>query len=301
MKRRPASDYPKELTVAPLREKISDPIFLAFPLMHCRALRLAALGVIVKITLRTLLVALAACLLVSLVPAQTTVPQSYTLTVSSGMALEAMTLNAAVDARVSRFGPREFVDVTGKAQAGQPKAVHVRHWFDLVTHKVYTLDVVQNTCSWMSFTAPDMPAMYDPVASPAPSAEDLAKFNKNVVRRENINGIAARLSETTSDQGKMSVWATENGNYPVKVEMTFPGARQPMLMLEVKELHFVKPDTALLVPPANCTTHAQGEWTATGMSGHFDLNIDAEGSGSVDLKTGKATGDATVKSSNKPR
>src|ERR1035438_6064292 len=51
--------------------------------MHCRALRLAALGVIVKITFRTLLVALAACLLVSLAPAQSAVPQSYTLTVSS--------------------------------------------------------------------------------------------------------------------------------------------------------------------------------------------------------------------------
>ena len=69
-----------------------------------------------------------------------------------------------------------------------------------------------------------------------------------------------------------------------------------MLMLEVKELHFVKPDIALLVPPANCTTHAQGEWTATGMSGHFEVNVEAQGSGSVDLKTGKATGDATVKS-----
>jgi len=245
--------------------------------------------------------AFAAFLLESLLPAQTTVPQSYTLTVSSGMALESMSLNAAVEARVSRFGPREFVDVTGKAQAGQARAVHVRHWFDLVTHKVYTLDVVQNTCSSMSFTAPDMPAAYDPVASPAPSAEELAAFNKTVLRRESINGIAAKLSETTSDQGKMSVWAAENGNYPVKVVMTFPGAPQPILMLEVKELRFVKPDISLLTPPANCTTHAQGEWTATGTSGHFDLNIDAEGSGSVDLKTGKATGDATVKSSNKPR
>jgi hypothetical protein len=267
--------------------------------MHCGALRLATLGVIVKITLRTLLVALAAWLVVSLVPAQTTVPQSYTLTVSSAMALEAMTLNSAVEARVSRFGPREFVDVTAGAPTGS-KAIHARHWFDLVTHKVYTLDVVKSSCSWMSFTAPDMPSMYDPVASPAPSAEDLAKFNKNVVRRENVNGIAAKLSESTSDQGKMSIWAAENGNYPLKAVMTFPGA-PPMLMLEVKELHFVKPDIALLVPPANCTTHAQGEWTATGMSGHFDLNIDAEGSGSVDLKTGKATGNATVKSSNKPR
>ena len=251
-----------------------------------------------KIILRTLLVALAACLLVFLMLAQTPVPQSYTLTVSSGMALEAMSLNSAVEARVSRFGPREFVDVTATSKAAS--AVHAQHWFDLVAHKAYSLDVVKNTCSWMSFTAPDMPTMYDPVASPAPSAEDLAAFNKNVVRRENVNGIAAKLSESTSDQGKMSSWAAENGNYLVKAVMTFPGA-QPMLMQEVKELHFVKPDIALLTPPANCTTHAQGEWTATGMSGHFDLNIDAEGSGSVDLKTGKATGNATVKSSNKPR
>ena len=232
--------------------------------------------------------------LVPTMPAQTSVPQSYTLTVSSGMALEAMSLNSPVEAKVSRFGPREFVDVTAGAPSG-PKAIHAHHWFDLVTHKVYTLDVAHNTCSWMSFTAPDMPNMYDPVATPAPSAEELAAFNKNVVRRENVNGIAAKLSESSSDQGKSSVWAAENGNYPVKAVMTFPGA-QPMLMLEVKELHFVKPDIALLVPPANCTTHAQGEWTATGMSGHFEVNVEAQGSGSVDLKTGKATGDATVKS-----
>jgi hypothetical protein len=247
---------------------------------------------------RAVKLALASGIFASILSAQSSVPQSYTLTVSSGMALEAMTANSMVEARVSRFGPREFVDVTGGAPAS--KTIHARHWFDLVTHKVYTLDVGHNTCSWMSFTAPDMPTMYDPVASPAPSAEDLAKFNKNVVRRENVNGIAAKLSESTSDQGKSSIWAAVNGNYPLKVVMTFPGA-PPMLMLEVKELHFVKPDIALLTPPANCTTHAQGEWTATGMSGHFDLNIDAEGSGSVDLKTGKATGNATVKSSNKPR
>ena len=266
--------------------------------MHYGALRLAALGVIVKITLRTLLVALAASLLVSLLPAQSTVPQSYTLTVSSAMALEAMSTGSAVEAKVSRFGPREFVDVTATPKAG--KAIHAQHWFDLVAHKAYSLDLVKNSCSWMTYTGPDMPPMYDPVASPAPSAADLAAFNKNVVRRENVNGIAAKLSESTSDQGKMSIWAAENGNYPVKAVMTFPGA-PPMLMQEVKELHFVKPDMALLTPPANCTTHAQGEWTATGMSGHFEINVEAQGSGSVDLKTGNATGDATVKSGSTPK
>jgi hypothetical protein len=265
--------------------------------MHYGSLRLAAKGVIVKITLRNLLVALAACLLVSLMPAQSTVPQSYTLTVSSAMALESMSTGSAVEAKVSRFGPREFVDVTATAKAGN--AVHAQHWFDLVAHKAYSLDLVKNSCSWMTYTGPDMPPMYDPVASPAPSAADLAAFNKNVVRRENINGIAAKLSESTSDQGKMSIWAAENGNYPVKAVMTFPGA-PPMLMQEVKELHFVKPDIALLTPPANCAAHAQGEWSATGMSGHFEVNVEAQGSGSIDLKTGKATGDVTVKSGTTP-
>jgi hypothetical protein len=247
--------------------------------------------------LRTTLLVFVAGYLAPTLTAQSSVPQSYTLTVSSAMALESMSTGSAVEAKVSRFGPREFVDVTATAKAGN--AIHAQHWFDLVTHKVYTLNVIQNTCSWMSFTAPDMPSMYDPVASPAPSAADLAAFNKNVVRRENVNGIAAKLSESTSDQGKMSIWAAENGNYPIKAVMTFPGA-PPMLMQEVKELHFVKPDIALLAPPANCTAHAQGEWTATGMSGHFEMNIDAEGSGSVDLKTGKATGDVTVKSGTTP-
>jgi hypothetical protein len=223
------------------------------------------------------------------------IPQSYTITESSSMALEAMSANAAADVKVSRFGPREFVDVTVAPQAGQSKAVHVRHWFDLVAHKAYTLDVARNTCSWMSYTAADMPPMYDPPATSAPSADDLASLNKNFVRRENVNGIAAKLTESSSDQGKSRIWVAVNGNYPVKAEMTFPGA-QPVLMLEVKELRFEKPDAALLAPPANCTTHAQGEWTADGMSAHSETTIDANGSGNADLPTGKTTGKAAVKS-----
>jgi len=248
---------------------------------------------------RVLFQALAISLLTSFLHAQTTVPQSYTLTVSSGMALEAMSTGSAVEARVSRFGPREFVDVTAGVPTGS-KAIHVRHWFDLVTHKVYTLDLARNTCSWMSFTAPDMPTMYDPVASPAPSAEELAAFNKKVVRRENVNGIAAGLIENSNDQGKSSMWFAVNGNYPLKVVMTFPGA-SPLLMLEVKQLRFEKPDLALLAPPVNCSTQAQGEWTAHGISAHGETTIEVQGSGDADLKTGKTTGNATVKSGNKPR
>jgi len=248
---------------------------------------------------QVILLAFAGCLLVPFLSAQSAVPQSYTLTASSNMAVEAMFANAAADVKVSRFGPREFVDVTVAPLAGQPKAVHVRHWFDLVAHKAYTLDVVRNTCSWMSYTGADMPSMYDPPATPALSAADLADLNKNFVPRENVHGIAAKLTESSSDQGKSRIWGAVNGNYPVKAEMTFPVA-QPVLMLEVKELRFEKPDAVLLAPPANRTTHAQVEWTADGMSAHSETTIDAQGSGSADLKTGKATGKADVKSGSQP-
>jgi len=134
--------------------------------------------------LRFIPLAVAGGLLVLLLPAQSSVPQSYTLTCSSGLALEAMSGNSVVEAKVSRFGPREFVDVTVAPEAGHSNAVDARHWFDLVAHNAYTLDVIQNTCSWMTYTAPDMPTMYDPIATPAPSAEELATFRKNTVRRE---------------------------------------------------------------------------------------------------------------------
>jgi hypothetical protein len=247
---------------------------------------------------RVIFLALLISLLAPLLQAQPSVPQSYTLTASTVMALEAMSTGSTVDVKVSRFGPREFVDVTAPPSAG--KAVHAQHWFDLVAHKAYSLDVVNKTCSWMTYTGPDMPTMYDPVATPPPSAADIAKFNKNTVRQEIVNGIAAKLTESTSDQGKASIWIAVNGYYPVKAIMAFPGA-QPMLMLEVKELRFEKPSAALFTPPANCSTQAQGEWSATSISSHFETNIDVQGSGSVDLGTGKTTGNATVKSTTKPK
>ncbi len=248
---------------------------------------------------RAIFLALAVCLLAPLLQAQSAGPQSYTLTVTSGTAPEAMSVNAVVEAKVSRFGPREFVEVTAAPQAGQTTAVHARHWFDLLARKAYSLDMIKNTCSWMTYTGPDMPTMYDPIATPPPSAEDLAKFNKSTARLENVNGIAARFTESSSDQGKASMWVAVNGGYPVKAVITLPGSK-PILMLEVKELRFEKPSTALFTPPANCTTQVQGEWSATSISSHFDFNIEAHGSGSVDLKTGKATGDATVKTGNQP-
>jgi len=50
--------------------------------------------------------AIASCYLIPLLPAQSTVPQSYTLTATSSMAIEAMFAGAPIEVKLSRFGPR---------------------------------------------------------------------------------------------------------------------------------------------------------------------------------------------------
>ncbi len=246
---------------------------------------------------RVLFVALVISLLASLVQAQPSVPQSYTLKVSTAMALEAMSTGSSVEVKVSRFGPLEFVDVTAAAERGQGLSraalVRSRRPQGLLARcgqEQLLLDDLHRA----GYAHHVRPGCYAAAVS-----EVIAQFNKNTVRQENVNGIAAKLTESSSDQGKESIWVAVNGYYPVKAVMAFPGG-QPILMLEVKELRFEKPSVALLAPPANCTTQAQGEWSATGMSSHFEFHVEGQVSGSVDLKTGKAKGGATVNSNNQP-
>jgi hypothetical protein len=95
------------------------------------------------------------------------------------------------------------------------------------------------------------------------------------------------------------VWVAVNGGYPVKVVITLPGSK-PIRMFEVNDLRFEKPSIALFTPPTKCPTQEQGEWSATSISSHFEMNVEAHGSGSVDLKTGKTTSDVEVKTGSQP-
>jgi len=60
-----------------------------------------------------------------------------------------------------------------------------------------------------------------------------------------------------------------------------------MVMLEVKELALREAGCRVAGAPANCSAQAQGEWTAEGMHIHFETTSMRNGSGQVDLKTGK--------------
>ena len=76
---------------------------------------------------------------------------------------------------------------------------------------------------------------------------------------------------------------------PVKAVITLPGSK-PILILEVKEPRFKKPPVALFIPPADFTAQVQREWSTTIISSHFELNVEAHGSGLLEWNTGKVTG-----------
>ena len=238
-------------------------------------------------------------LVVPLLPAQSPAPQTYSLREASRVTFEAIASNQEADVKVYRIGDKELVEETTGPRAGKPRGVTMRRLFDLLAHKVYSLDVINGSCSWMKYVSAEMPANYDPIASSPQSPDDLAKLNLSVVRRESVNGIPTKVAEFAEDQGKSTVWFAEKGNFAVKAQMAGPDGR-PIVLQEVKSLSFDKPSESLFVPPANCATQAQGEWSATGISAHAEASIESQGSGSVDLKTNQAKGEASAKQGKKP-
>lgn len=224
--------------------------------------------------------------------AQTPVPprQEYSVVVSSRATLESMFSGVPSDVKVYRIGSREEVDAEIPAQNGQPE-VRIRRWFDLDSHRVYTIDFVRRSCSWMTYTPAGMAENYDPLAVPQPSPADLAKLSQAPL--EPVNGIPARVLLSKSEMGKTKTWYAVNGNFPLRMEVTGADGK-PTVLLEVKYLRFGNVPPAMMNLPPRCDTQAQGVWDENGISAHAETTIDVNASGSADLKTGKTTGSATV-------
>jgi hypothetical protein len=197
--------------------------------------------------------------------------------------------------KIFRNGPKELIDVTIVPWEANPKGIHTINLFDLQAHKVYMRNVTHSTCSWMRYVSADMPN-YDPIAASA--SPDFGKLNPTGTGTETVNGIPARVEEVSGPPGqpKARVWIAEKGKFIVKIEMTPPDGK-PIKMLEVKQVSFTQPLDSYFVTPSNCDTQAQGEMTSTGFSSHAEAQVEAKGSGSVDLKTNETHGEVAVRTS----
>ena len=147
----------------------------------------------------------------------------------------------------------------------------------------------------MRYVSAEMPND-DPIAASA--SPDFVKLTSNATGTEIVNGIPAGIAEVSGPPGqpKARVWIAEKGKFIVKMEMTPPDGK-PIKMLEVKQVSFTQPLDSYFVTPSNCDTQAQGEMTNTGFSAHAEGHVEAEGTGSVNLKTNETHGEATVRTS----
>jgi hypothetical protein len=228
--------------------------------------------------------------------AQSSMPQAYSLTQVTQMTEVSMFSGGQPsNLKVYRNGTEELVELTIAPFAANPKGVHFRYLFDFQAHKAYTLDFVNKACSWMNYVSARAPIWYDPITAMDDAARaELAKAKQHTMGTESVNGIPALMTESDTPDGKVRTWLAQKGDFPVKMTLQAKDGTVGTMM-EVKQVDFSPPAASLLVPPANCTTQSQGEWSDSGVRAHAEAKIDVQGSASANLATGETHAQVTAK------
>ncbi len=227
--------------------------------------------------------------------AQASAPKAYVLTLTSTLTEASMFSGQTSQLKVYRNGSKELVDLTIGPWKDNPKGVHYRYLFDLQAHKAYSQDLINNACSWMSYVSARIPVWYDPMtALDAALRAEMAKSGQRRAGIETVNGFPSTLLESDSPEGKVRTWIAQNGDFPVK--MTMQPKNGPLrVMLELLKAEFTAPADSLLVPPGNCSSQTQGEWSDTGLHASAGANIDVQASASADLAKGKTQSQVSAK------
>ena len=194
--------------------------------------------------------------------AQGPTPQTYSFTEDPAVAIMGPTI-----VKLSRDGPKEAVDQIMPAGPGRDKEFHNHILYDFQAHKIYTKIVSDASvpCSVMDYTDPAVPPEFDVISGSDALMKELTGDNGQMkqVGTETVNGIATKLMEVTSAQGKGKVWVAQKGGFPVKV-VSIGADGKAQTVIEVKQLSFAKPPASAFAPPEGCAT-IQGEASAHGV------------------------------------
>jgi hypothetical protein len=242
----------------------------------------------------TALLLVTAGLLVVTPRAQSPTPQAYTL------AAEITQDGMKILVTAYRDGSKERVEM---ALQGAPSGRATV--YDFAAHKVYWLFPGQDvTCSSGRYPSARAPIGEDPVTGSVSTLAALPKgAQRQAVRQEAVNGIAARLEEVTvpastpwgADETRPSrVWVSEPEGMIVRVEGAKRGAR-PSTVYEVKQFAQGKPRAALFAVPANCVA-TDSEMDDSGMMrAHAEgPAVTAQATGEVNLADKKSRASVTV-------
>ena len=237
--------------------------------------------------------------------AQTPTPQKATAQIYT-LSAELTVNGRTIPVTIYRDGQKERVE---KAPPGLPGTLATI--YDFEAHKVYWMMTGPNPgCSAGRYPSARAPIGEDPVTGSAQTLAELSKGGpRKFVRREDVNGIPARVEEmaapakpVAADEVQLSrVWISEPDGIILKMEGATRGGR-PSTILEVKRFTTDKPQAALFVPPADCQmTDSEADDTGY-VRAHVEADINAKASGQVNLadKTGQSSATASSAQRNTP-
>ena len=221
--------------------------------------------------------------------AQTTTPQTYTLSI------EATQDGVKFLVTVYRDGQRERVEM---GREGVPSKMFTL--YDFEAHKVYWIMTgPQPGCSAGRYLSARAPISEDLATGSAQTLASMPKGSQRTfVRREEVNGIPARLEEIATpanasarDEVQVSrLWLSEPDGMILKMEGARRGGR-PSTILEVKRFTTERPQAALFSLPSACQM-TDSEMDDSGlMRAHAEANISMRASGEVNLadQTGRSS------------
>ncbi len=226
---------------------------------------------------------------------QSPTPQTYTLSAEVTMA------GRKIPVMIYRDGSKERVEMAPPGLSGKMATI-----YDFEAHKVYWMMTGPNPgCSAGRYPSARAPIGEDPVTGSAQTLAELSKGGpRKFVRREDVNGIPARLEELAApakppapEEIQLSrVWISEPDGIIVKMEGA-PRGGTPATVLEVKRFTTEKPQAALFVPQAGCQmTDSEADDTGT-VRAHAEAAIDARASGEVNLSSRSGQSSTAVSSS----
>ena len=137
---------------------------------------------------------------------------------------------------------------------GRDQEYHSRRLYDFQAHKLYLKILSDPTmaCGVQDITDATAPAELDPLGGAAALLTELTGTGQlKEIGTETVNGIACRIMEATSAEGKGRISLAQKGGFPVKVVAVGPDGKE-QTFIEIKQLSFDKPPVSAFAIPAGC-------------------------------------------------
>ena len=181
--------------------------------------------------------------------AQGSAPQTYSFTEDPGFPLAGPNV-----VKVVRDGSKEMIEQTMPPGSGRDKEYHSRRLYDFQAHKVYLKILSDPTmaCGVQNTSETTAPGELDPIGGGDALLKELTGTGQlKEIGKETINGIATRVMNADSAEGKGKIWLAQNGGFPVKVVAIGPDGKEEII-IEIKQLSLAKPPATAFAIPADC-------------------------------------------------